>query len=268
MTTDRRGFTLVELIVVTVLGALLIGATLEVLITNQKTYTAQNAQIMGQQATRAVLGVLMAELREVSPEGGDLVAMASDTLRIRVARRLGLICNDTARGVRTFRAIKVGDWILDEDSVHVFADNDGTSMSDDNWLTTRVTDTDTTTTCGTNFDAQYLTFADPGTPDFTTDSVSSGAEVRVFEHYTYGLMTRSGVSYLGRRASGGNWTPLAGPLRSDGLRFRYLDSLGAVTNNGLLVEQIEITVLTESEARGPDGAPVSDSVTVRVYTRN
>ena len=45
MNRDRRGFTLTELIVVTVLGALLIMAALQVLITNQRTYTAQSAQI-------------------------------------------------------------------------------------------------------------------------------------------------------------------------------------------------------------------------------
>ena len=63
MTRDRRGFTLIELLIVVVLGSLILAAALQVLITNQRTYTAQNAAITGQQATRMALDVLFT-LRE------------------------------------------------------------------------------------------------------------------------------------------------------------------------------------------------------------
>ena len=55
MTRDRTGFTLIELIVVTVLGSLVVMSALTVLITNQRTYTAQSATISGQQSTRTAL---------------------------------------------------------------------------------------------------------------------------------------------------------------------------------------------------------------------
>ncbi|HUF75760.1 MAG TPA: prepilin-type N-terminal cleavage/methylation domain-containing protein, partial [Longimicrobiales bacterium] len=70
MTRDRRGFTLVELLVVVVLGSLVLMAALQVLITNQRTYAAQNAVITSQQSTRIALEVLVNELRELSPSGG------------------------------------------------------------------------------------------------------------------------------------------------------------------------------------------------------
>ena len=265
MNWDRRGFTLVELIIVTVLGALLISATLQILITNQRTYTAQNAQIQGRQAMRGVLAVLSSELREISPAGGDLLAMNTDSLRIRVARSLGLICNDTTLGTTSFRVMKIGDWFAAGDSVHVFADNNGESMTDDDWITTRISSIDTTSACGSN-DAQLVTFANSTL--FSADSVSSGAEVRSFEHYSYGLMEDGGEYYLGRKSSGGSWSAIVGPVKAGGISFAYLDTLGSATTTDTLVAQIEITVLTGSDIVDSTGNPVSDSVTLRVYTRN
>lgn len=267
MNGRRDGFTLVELIVVTVLGALLIGATLQVLITNQRTYTAQNAQIQGQQALRAALEVLSGELREISPEGGDLVSMAETEMRVRSSRTFGLICHDTARGTTVFRVRRYGNWIGEGDSVFVFADNLGEVMTDDAWITTRVTARDTTSTCSGS-PAQRLTFS--GATAFTTDSVSSGAEVRAFMHFIYGMMTHTdGKPYLGRKTPGGNYVPLVGPLmETRGLGFRYLDSGGAVTSTADEVAQIEITVRTDSDVTDSTGNPVRDSVTVRVHTRN
>ncbi|MDP2957914.1 MAG: prepilin-type N-terminal cleavage/methylation domain-containing protein [Longimicrobiales bacterium] len=265
---DRRsGFTLVELIVVTVLGALLISATLQVLITNQRTYTAQNAQIQAQQSVRAAMDILTQELRELSPEGLDIFQMSPVRLRIRASRAFGLICNDTVRGTPTFRVMKFGNWIGATDSVVVFADNQGEIQADDDWITTVVTARDTMETCGSS-QAQRLTFANAGS--FTTDSVSSGAEVRAFTHYVYRLfLYTDGQYYLGRRANPGTYVPLVGPLpRDNGLQFRYLDANGNETATAANVAQIEITVRTASDVLDSTGEPVRDSVTVRVFTRN
>ncbi|NCG33995.1 MAG: prepilin-type N-terminal cleavage/methylation domain-containing protein, partial [Proteobacteria bacterium] len=205
----RRGFTIIELVVVTVLGGLLIVSTLQILIINQRTYTAQNAQIQGTQAIRIALEVLSSELREVSAQGGDIVAMNSDSLRIRAPRKIGLICNDSVIGNRVWRVLQIGDWFSAGDSVFVFADNQGTTGNDDTWIKTTVSAVDTTTTCSSDA-AQRLTFASatPGATPFMTDSVSSGAEVRSFIHIGYGLMTYGGVQYLGRSVAGGTWTPI------------------------------------------------------------
>lgn len=267
MRARRGGFTLVELIVVAVLGAILISATLQVLIINQRTYTAQNAQIQGQQAVRAALEVLTAEFREISPSGGDLVSMGASELRVRVGRTFGLICHDTTRGTPTFRVMRFGDWMNERDSVFVFADNRGEVMTDDRWITTVINARDTTRTCS-GLPAQRLTFA--GATAFTNDSVSSGGEVRVFTHFIYGLMTYSdGRQYLGRKTPAGSYVPLVGPLRNDdGIAFRYLDAAGTVTSTATDVAQIEITVRTDSDVLDSTGTPVRDSITVRVHTRN
>ena len=46
---DRSGFTLVELLHVAVLGVILVGDTCEIILTSQKAYTVQSAQVHGQQ---------------------------------------------------------------------------------------------------------------------------------------------------------------------------------------------------------------------------
>ena len=94
MNTQRRaGFTLIELIVVTVLGSLVVASALQILIINQRTYTAQSARIQGQQANRAALDILTNELREISGAGGDIVTMTSDSVGIRSMRKFGLTCS-------------------------------------------------------------------------------------------------------------------------------------------------------------------------------
>ena len=108
----------------------------------------------------------------------------------------------------------------------------------------------------------------PSTP-FSTDSVSSGAEVRAFTHITYGLMERAGEWYLGQRVSGGSWTPAVGPLRPNrGLAFAYLDETGITTATATEVAMIVVSVRTGSDVIGPTGNLVMDSVTVRIHTRN
>jgi hypothetical protein len=245
----------------------LIAATLQVMVTNQRTYTAQNAQIQGQQSLRAAMDILTQELREVSPGGLDIVQMSPVRMRIRAPRSFGLICHDTTRNTPTFRVLKVGNWIGATDSVVVFADNTGEVASDDQWITTAVTARDTTVTCGTS-PAQRLTFANASA--FDTDSVSSGAEVRAFTHFVYRLFLYSdGQYYLGRRPNPGTYSPLVGPLPyPDGVQFRYFDEDGNETSTPADVAQIEITVKTTSDVTDSTGRPVRDSVTVRVHTRN
>lgn len=267
MIRDRRGFTLTELLVVAVLGALLVVAALQVLITNQQTYTAQTAQIQGQQTTRAAVDVLFNELREISAQGGDIIKMDDDVIVVRSMRKFGAACLVTTSSPPVIRVIQVGDWFEDGDSVFVFADNQTALGSDDVWIPALVTAVDTTVTCGAS-KAQNLSFAGQSAP-FTADSVRVGAPVRSFTQFTYGVVTYDGRSYLGRTAAGGTSVPLVGPLAvSSGLRFVFLDSLGSTTGVTTDVRQIQVTVRTTSGVTNSLGHAVSDSITALIYTRN
>lgn len=272
MVTGRKGFTLVELLVVTLLGSLLVLATYEVLITNQRTYTVQAAQVGNQQKARATLDVLFAELREISASGGDILGMGADTLRVRAMRRYGLVCDVSWGSGAAFylKARKVGDWFSVGDSVFVFADNQTTTSSDDVWIQARISARDTTATCG-SAGAQRLTFVDSA---FVRDTVRVGAPVRSFTSYKYGILTWGNEQYLGRQSQGGYAIPMVGPLEvSDGdgrkgVRFRYVDSLNAVTTDPLAVRQIQVTVRTWSDVTTNQGRRVADSLTATIYPRN
>ena len=265
MRVRRSGFTFVELLVVTVLGGVILLATMQILLTNQRTYTAQAAQIQGVQTLRGAVAIVSGELREVSAPLGDIVMMSADSVHVRAQRNVGFICHDTVMGVADFRSIRVGWWLEANDSVFVFADNDSETTTDDAWILTTITSTDTTSTCTGGDPAQVLNFA--STTPFSADSVSSGAQVRAFEHIAYGLMQRSGEYYVGRRI-GGSWTPLIGPVTSNGISFRYLDDQGNTTTTATDVAQIEVTIRTSADVMDSTGNMVSDSVTIRVETRN
>ncbi len=270
MNVGRRGFTLVELLVVTVLGALVVLASLEVLITNQRTYTAQSAAIQGQQTVRAAMDVLWGELREVSSRGGDILSMKADSLTVRVMRRFAIVCasDTTTTGQPRFHTLKVGEFFATGDSVWVFADNEEALDSDDTWIKARITQIDTIETCSSGEDAQEVVFSGQK-PQFVADSVRVGAPMRSFETYTYGPVTMEGELYLGRKAPGSDAVPIVGPLASTGgLSFSYRDSLGTVTTVTTDVRQIVITVRTSSGVLNSLGEPVADSISTWIYTRN
>lgn len=266
---NRAGFTLVELLVVSVLGALVVGAAYQVLIVNQRTYTAQNAQIQSQQTVRAGLDVLFGELREISSSGNDIRAFAADSLKVRAGRNFGLVCGvDLTNSTLDVR--RVGSWFGAGDSVVVYAENNVNTVADDNWIYGRISSRDTTITCGGG-PAQRLTVpsvatAATGSPP---DTIRVGGNVRSYTHYTYGLYAIDGEPYLGRKDSTNTAAPLVGPLRSsNGLAFTYLDSTGAVASTAADIAQIEVTLRTLSQVRGPDGEFVADSVTTRIHIRN
>lgn len=269
MNRSRGGFTLVELIVVAVLGALLMAAALQVLITNQQSSRIQTAQIQGQQTTRAALDVLWGELREVSTRGGDLLSMSQDSLRVRVMRTFGLACaiDTTSTGQPRMKVLRIGDAFLDGDSAFVFADNNQTTANDDRWIRARITQTDSTVVCGSSR-ATQIVFAGQR-PLFAADSVRLGAPVRSHVTYTYGLYALEGQYYLGRKAPGSDPVPMVGPLAATGgLNFSYRDSLGVVTTDRTLVRQIVVTIRTSSQVRNQLGQIVSDSIRTWIYTRN
>lgn len=269
MRADRRGFTLVELIVVTVLGALIILAALQVLVTNQRTYTAQGAEIQGQQSLRAAMDVLWGELREVSAGGGDLLAMGPDSVRFRAMRKLGITCAvDTLNSSNPWVvAIRSGAWFEDQDSVFVFADNDADSENDDVWIPARITQVDTTETCQ-SLPAQRLTFQGQKSA-FTADSVRVGAPLRSFVTYTYRVVDYGGETFLGRAVPNGGVIPLVGPLRDTaGVTFEYRDANGTVTTTATDVRQIVVTLRSGGEVINSVGGLVSDSISTWIYTRN
>ena len=261
----RGGFTMVEMLIVVVVVAVVVVGSLRLLVTNQRTYAATSAQIEGKQTLRGAADILSSALREVSPSLGDIVMMSADSLRVRGQRGAGFICHDSVRGNEVWRVARVGSWLKPGDSVFVFAENDAGTSTDDSWILTAITSVDTTTTCGGD-PGQLIAFTDAAL--FATDSVSTGGLVRAFSPVSYGRMTYSGAEYVGTQLAGDDWSPLVGPVTSDGLSFRYLDVNGVTTAIATNVAQFEVTVRTEADIVDAVGNAIVDSMTIRIDVRN
>lgn len=261
---DRGGFTLVELLIVAVLGVIVVGATYQMILTSQRAYTTQTAQLQGQQTVRAGIDILFAELRELSGVEGDILEMNPDRIEIRAMRAFGLVCNVNPTG-SPIRVKKIGRFFADGDSIVVFADNNPDISSDDTILFGAVSALDSTQTCSGADSAQSLTVPALALA-LANDTVRIGAPVRGFSVYTYGLFLIDGDYYLGRE-SGVTTAPLVGPLAPNGVSFIYMDALGNVTTDPRAVAQIEVTLLSRSRVVTRRG-PVADSLTTVIYLRN
>lgn len=269
----RRGFTLIELLVVVVLGSLVLLAALQILVTNQRTYTAQNAVIQGQQSTRLGLEVLFNELREVSPPGGDILAMSSDSIRVRLMRKFSLVCEVWDGTGQPYYKVMLfpGRRFEASDSVFVFADNNEKDDDDDAWISAQVSAVDTAATVLCPQDASRaaeLRFNGQASL-FNADSVGVGAPVRSYDTYTFGLTTYAGDPYLGRRLRNGTMVPIVGLISaSGGIEFEYLDALGNTTTTPADVRQIVVTLRTGSGILNSLNQEIADSITAWIYTRN
>ena len=227
---DRGGFTLVELLIVAVLGVIVVGATYQMILTSQRAYTTQTAQLQGQQTVRAGIDILFAELRELSGVEGDILEMNPDRIEIRAMRAFGLVCNVNPTG-SPIRVKKIGRYFESGDSIVVFADNDPNVASDDTILSGAVASITPGETCTGTDTAQSLVVPDLVTA-LANDTVRLGAPVRGFTIYTYGLYTLDGV----RRNYG---APGGATLRERGLvhlhglwRDRHCEPQGGLSDRG------------------------------------
>lgn len=265
------GFTLVELLVVAVVGIIILSGVVRVLVSTQQVYTAQTARIGSQQTVRAGLGVLFGEIREVSPRGGDLISMQPNEVQVRVMRTVGYACAVSYAATPSVTSGRIGSWFRDGDSLFVFAENNPNIQADDRFIRGVTSVVDTTATCPDGSRGQQLMLAGMG-PAMAADSVRVGALVRSFEHVTYGLFQQdSGEWYLGQRRAGSAWEPLVGPLRAPengAPLFRYLNDAGTATATATQVRQVEVTLRSDTRARGPGGVLIRDSVSARIQARN
>ncbi|HEX2208598.1 MAG TPA: prepilin-type N-terminal cleavage/methylation domain-containing protein [Longimicrobium sp.] len=89
----RRGFTLVELMVSVVLGALLIGIVLNFVTTQSRIATAQSGREEVQQNARGALELVASDLRGAVSSG--IVTGDADAIELLLPRRWGVVCGQT-----------------------------------------------------------------------------------------------------------------------------------------------------------------------------
>jgi prepilin-type N-terminal cleavage/methylation domain-containing protein len=298
---NRRGFTLVELLIALVLLGLVSTAIYQVLNTNQRTYLAQTQRIDLQQNIRAGAAILPGEFRTLDAGEGDIQApMTATSITIRAIRKLGFMCAPPTLGgglgnniftARVAPAYGNGAFVPN-DSVLVYWEGDPTTRSDDSWIPGQVQKIDAPTaggcadagTPGAPHPGYVVTLNSPwpvgnassGVAFNTPNMITNGSPVYGFQTVTYALWQSSsdGRWYVGMTIAGQPTQPLIGPLTGpNGLTFNYYDANGAVTAVPAQVAQIEIILRAETVAQvrpGYTNAPAYqiDSVDTRVALRN
>lgn len=260
------GFTLVEVIVAMTLTGLVVAGTLRALSAQKKFYARQARILDARHAMRAATTILASELREASPGGGDVYAIAPDSVALRSTVGFGVACAvDLAAGQLALIHVS-GHFRIDAgDSVLVFVEN-GEPDGDDTWRALEVTAIGTTgPSCAWGAPSERLIRVSG-----SLNGVWVGAPVRLFRAYAYAPFQLESRWWLGRRdRSQPDYVPVAGPLAppdSGGLQFSFFDANGDAVSNPSQVARVYITV------RAPTYRSLTDpdyrSLSVSTYLRN
>ena len=295
---NRRGLTLVELLVALVLLSIVSAALYRVLVSNQRIYQAQTQRIDMQQNIRAAATILPADLRELDASEGDISAASNTSITFRGMRWIGIVCSAPVTGplpavttpllvftvmnqkLMGERAPVVGDSVLIR-----YEGDEGTSQ-DDAWVRGVITiivaqncpaglPYNAAAGLRLTVTASMLQVAAPpqlATPN-VTNSIYQGAPVRGFITQIYSLYQPAGDTswYIGYQNASGT-QPLIGPVLSNGLSFVYYDSTNTVTADKAKVAIIELRVRARTSIPVRDAnsmlrVPV-DSFVMKVSLRN
>lgn len=268
--STRAGFTLVELLIVAVIGMVLLGSVYQILVSNQRTYTVQQVRIQNQQVMRSGLELLASEIREASSRDAfnpDLLTLAADGLELQTMRAFGRVCQVLNPASTNLMIRLSGPPFEANDAVVVFGEGDpDTRVDDRNYDTTvQSVNPEIPNGCLAAVPGQSIVVAG-GWPNGT---VRPGAPVRAHTSFEYGLVLFDGETYLGRTPGGGVAQPVVGPLAAnDGLLFEYFDIQGNVTAVPAQVAEIRLTLRTQSQLRDTAGDLVGDELTTRIFLRN
>lgn len=280
---SRTGLSLVELLVVMVVAGIVVGATYQVLTTNQRVHTTQQERAQAQETLRASMDVLSYELRGASTVEEDLLTMEEDQLEVRVPQAFGLFCEPPSHPSDDEREglvrVMTGEFRDDDDqAAFLFAsDEEGDSGWHEGQIQTAETAAlpDHCTPEDPDAEGQSLWVVGGAIGAITSEDreILAGYPVWAFKTFEYTVEECDGASYLTRRdvsgGSGGDCETrrLVGPVRpQDGVRFEYLQADGTETTDPSEVARIRVTV--HAERPGGGGQLVTDSLTVTIQPRD
>ena len=263
---NRAGFTLTELMIVTVLIGL-IGSMITAVLMRQQSFHRAVATVADARARmRDVATILPTDMRSISTVGGDVLALSDTSLQFRAFVGASVLCGYVVGSPALIelppRTLASGNvltaWINPPAPGDIaFLYNDGTTAgnADDSWTPIQITDTTSSTnatwcpvtslftTAGDAAARRYrLTLA--SNPDQT--QIKAGAPIRIGREVRYsGYLGADGNWYVGYQKctfSGnvanagvcGTREVLAGPIQAvttneatSGLYFKYYDQNGA-----------------------------------------
>lgn len=275
--SPRRGFTLVELMLSTVMMLIVSGAVHQLLVTTQRLSRTQAEQLSVQATVRGATLAVANELRELgSVEGGsgaqnDILSIAPGAITYRAMRGFGLSCQPA--GANQIRISRNGfsgyrDPQAGRDSVYVYGEG-AQWGADSGWAPFGLSSVSTISACaGIAGPGITLTLSGPA----SLAGAPMGTPVRLYELMQLLLYRSEGKSWLGSRSlsSGEAVQPLFGPIAEpDGFRLEYLDGSGLSTSSLTAIKSIRITVRGVSETRSSLGRkPAEAELTTQVALRN
>jgi len=272
---DRRGFTMIELIVSFVIGLIVLGSVVQMMIAQSRGYRKQREMVDVRETAREAAALLSWDLRQAAVAGSPFVVMGANAVTIRSPRGLGTICAKHALLAR------YGLW---KTAGNILATVDDTALvyqiGRGGWNKLKITAVGTPVAMG------VIACAWPGArpPDVVvefavntgtdTSYIKVGAPFRNFRRVEYAEYQQNSRWWLGRKVgAAASYEKLTGPLlapASNGLAFAYYDTLGAVTINPAAVGSVAFTLRTESYKNATVGTSFvyqHDSVTTQVAVR-
>ena len=271
----RHGFTLVEAVVATVLGAFVGALLVSLLLRGQSVIVFERERMEVLRTLRS--GALFAsyEWSGFTPGGRDLVALGTSWLHYRGPRGMAFSCGvrSDALIVRDDLRYGVRAWVAGRDSLLVYASGDSVAGSSPRWQSLALTgvavgvcpDGSPGLTLRTTINSALLPLREllPGTP------------VRVFEPMESRLYRSQGAWWLGLRSltGGGSIQPALGPLTANGFELRFRDLAGAPTTDPALAVAVTATIRASTRRRtaqpwGRHPAGFTDSLVVELVSRN
>jgi type II secretory pathway pseudopilin PulG len=277
---STSGITLLELVVALLLSSVAVAGAYRLLLTVGRFLRLQSATMEVHQSLRAAAQVLEAELRELDPQGGDIVAMGADSISIRAMRALAVTCTSPAPGsgaIVTRDRLSFGYRAVDpeRDRALVLTAGGSGSAGGDAWQDFGISSVSPGARCDDGAAGTRLALVAGVGP---ADAIAAGSPVRTYERVVYRLYAdESGTSWLGIRGmTRGSWaaiSPVTGPLeRGAGLALSYRDSSGAPTTDPGRVAAVAFSLRAVSSAilpraRGGSGR-YADSLRAVVTPRN
>jgi prepilin-type N-terminal cleavage/methylation domain-containing protein len=255
----RGGFTLVEVLVVIVLGTVVAAALWNVLRYQQRFYRTERTAVLQHDALRLAAAVLTADLIEASGTGGDFVAIEPDSVSLRSPVGFGIVCAVDSASDRL--------GLFDISGRHTAEIGDSLLIyHPDGWLLRKLDE-------ATFSSEESLKCPYAGGPTTevavrveggSLEGVPVGAPVRAFHRYTYRL-ERDGTGWWLARAEGDSAEILAGPFSGDGsgLQFTYLDAAGEVTDDPSRIARLDLMLVAEDRPSGR-----RDSLRASIRPRN
>jgi prepilin-type N-terminal cleavage/methylation domain-containing protein len=265
--SQRRGFTLVEIMVSLTLMLIVMGAVYKLIVASQRLARSQTERMNLQSNVRIGSLAVLSDLREVNTVLGgsiaenDLLAIAPTSITYRGMRGTGYICQaPTATQVRMSQNSFSGyrDPQATRDSLYVFLEGNPDIETDDAWLPVAITGVSTATACPGAIGAG-ITLTTQNTPALV--GLATGTPVHTFEVMELSLLQADGQSWLGARSvsAGEAVQPVLGPLTDgNGFLLTYLNAAGAVTADRTAVKSIQVTLRGISDGAinpGIEGIP-------------